>query len=152
MGGWKRSYHFHSNKTARLVNLPRSSFDKNSWSIIPGYIQYSQEFIKEKKRDMEIIIVFKKSWQILCSTWPFKTSPCRTSVGQSVNGPLGTTVPETPRWPPHCVGCDGHGVPLLSHAISRALKDIHSLPNLGVETDAEEFRNLPNVNTLLPTD
>lgn len=46
---------------------------------------------------------------------------------------FGTTVPETPRWPPHCVGCDGHGVPLLSRAISRA--------NLGVETDAEEFRN-----------
>lgn len=56
MGGCKRSYHFHSNKTARLVNLPRSSFDKNSWSIIPGYIQSSQEFIKKnqkKKRDME---------------------------------------------------------------------------------------------------
>lgn len=50
MGGWKRSYHFHSNKTARLVNLPRSSFDKNSWSIIPGYIQYSQEFIKETSK------------------------------------------------------------------------------------------------------
>ena len=58
MGGWKRSYHFHSNKTAN-VSLPGSSF-KNSWSIILGYIQYSQEFIKEKKRDMEIIIVFKK--------------------------------------------------------------------------------------------
>jgi len=102
MGGWKRSYHFHSNKTARLVSLPGSSFDKNSWSIIPGYILYSQEFYQEKSKkkkgflplDWKYLgksnhILQKKSWQILCSTWPFKTSPCRTSVGQSVNGPLG---------------------------------------------------------------